>query len=120
MPAAKRFCLICVLVSPIHIHPASFSKEGLEFELLISFIFKSRVLTLKERKRLIIFSVYFCTEIYKRGCQSVNNRCLDFLIFKNWAGWLSHNRPPNSCLHTQSADVLKTQATFSLSNLQSS
>jgi len=57
--------------------------------ILISFIFKCRLLTLKERKRLIIFSVYFCTNIYQGGVNRCLNRCLDFLILRTrWVGYL--------------------------------
>lgn len=76
--------------------------------LLISFIFKCRLLTLKERKRLIIFSVYFCTNIYQRGCQSVYYRCLDFLILRT--RWLVVSESASCpCLQYLSAGVLKTQ-----------
>lgn len=66
-------------------------------------------MTLKERKRLIIFSVYFCTNIYKRGkgvdrCKSL----FGFPNFKSQVGRWSLNRPPVSCLQSQSAGVLKT------------
>ncbi len=44
------------------------------------FIFKCRLLTLKERKPLIIFSVYFCTKYIKGGGGGVSIGVLDFLI----------------------------------------
>lgn len=72
------------------------------------FIFKCRLLTLKERKRLIIFSVYFCTNIYKWGVSIGVNRCFGFPNLKRQVCRWSLNRPPVSCLQSQSAGVLKT------------